>query len=420
MGKRTVRALLATALAVGAGATATATPAHADTITKKVTFNCGDVYTLKPDGTLGNRLGPPLVTYPIVIDVTFTLTGPTEVFAGSTFTATSPSSQEQIPADNDGIPINEVKNLKTTLDVTGAAGIATPTFSGGNVLNPSASVAGNQITINLPGTNTPSVHPGSGAYFFPGGSTFTRPQIDTQVTAGAAGTQIVTKVSSFETNTVVLNGAVVAAVRNCVAQGDPTVGVVNVVAPPVPGAPNAVSDAATTKVGTAVTIDVLKNDTADASETHLPIDTSSLALVTNPAHGTAQIVDGKVVYTPAAGYAGQDSFDYKLCSKLPEATTTTTTTQQPPAASEPGNAAVVVPDAVVAPSAPCDTATVNVTVEAAAVAATTTPTTKAAVAAAAQLPRTGRSTAPLAIVGATLVLAGAALGASRRQHRLAR
>jgi|GEM_PF-6759412 len=44
------------------------------------------------------------------------------------------------------------------------------------------------------------------------------------------------------------------------------------------------------------------------------IDTSSLTLISSPAHGTAQIYpDGSIYYIPANGYAGTDSFTYSIC-----------------------------------------------------------------------------------------------------------
>lgn len=42
------------------------------------------------------------------------------------------------------------------------------------------------------------------------------------------------------------------------------------------------------------------------------IDTATLALVTQPEHGTATVVDGKINYAPNANYAGNDSLKYKV------------------------------------------------------------------------------------------------------------
>jgi Big-like domain-containing protein len=72
-------------------------------------------------------------------------------------------------------------------------------------------------------------------------------------------------------------------------------------------APTAVDDAATTPEGTAVTINVVANDTDP--------DGNSLTVtaVTQPGHGTAtNNANGTVTYTPTAGYVGTDGFDYTI------------------------------------------------------------------------------------------------------------
>ncbi len=71
--------------------------------------------------------------------------------------------------------------------------------------------------------------------------------------------------------------------------------------------PVAVADSATTAQDTPVTVAVLANDT--------DIDGGALSVtaVTQPAHGTAAISGGvNVVYTPASGYSGSDSFTYTV------------------------------------------------------------------------------------------------------------
>jgi hypothetical protein len=74
--------------------------------------------------------------------------------------------------------------------------------------------------------------------------------------------------------------------------------------PPAPAADKATSDA-----GAAVTINVLANDTdSDGS-----LDPSSVRITSNPAHGTVTVnADGSIIYTPAAGYSGQDMFAYAV------------------------------------------------------------------------------------------------------------
>ncbi|MBN2534616.1 MAG: tandem-95 repeat protein, partial [Spirochaetales bacterium] len=71
-------------------------------------------------------------------------------------------------------------------------------------------------------------------------------------------------------------------------------------------APVAADDSASTNEDTAVTIDVLANDT------DIDGDTLSIASAGNPANGTAAVNAGKIVYTPDANYNGTDSFTYTV------------------------------------------------------------------------------------------------------------
>jgi len=74
-------------------------------------------------------------------------------------------------------------------------------------------------------------------------------------------------------------------------------------------APMAVNDSASSQNDAAVTIDVLAND----SEAGGTIDTTSVQIVSGPAHGTAAVTaSGSVVYTPVTGSAGSDSFTYNV------------------------------------------------------------------------------------------------------------
>lgn len=74
-------------------------------------------------------------------------------------------------------------------------------------------------------------------------------------------------------------------------------------------APVAAADTATSDKDAAVTINVLANDSdADGS-----IDSSTVQITMNPAHGSAAIGSGgSVLYTPTAGYSGQDTFSYTV------------------------------------------------------------------------------------------------------------
>ena len=81
--------------------------------------------------------------------------------------------------------------------------------------------------------------------------------------------------------------------------------VTNIDEPPV-----AVDDTAkATEDGSAVTIDVLAND-SDPEGMQL-----TLAATTQPANGTAVVANGMVEYTPNAGYYGSDAFTYTVSDR---------------------------------------------------------------------------------------------------------
>lgn len=73
---------------------------------------------------------------------------------------------------------------------------------------------------------------------------------------------------------------------------------------PVNDAPVATADSAEVNQNSSVAIDVLANDT--------DVDLNSLvvATVTQPQHGTATPLGGKITYAPAVGFTGTDSFTY--------------------------------------------------------------------------------------------------------------
>lgn len=76
--------------------------------------------------------------------------------------------------------------------------------------------------------------------------------------------------------------------------------------PATNGAPTAANDAASTQQDKPVLIDVLANDRDPNG------DALSLAgLVGAPSHGVASIANGKIAYTPKAGFTGSDSFTYR-------------------------------------------------------------------------------------------------------------
>ena len=89
--------------------------------------------------------------------------------------------------------------------------------------------------------------------------------------------------------------------ENACATATVTITVTHVNHPPI-----AIADDATTPEGSPVAIDVLAND-SDPDD-----DDLSIASVTDPAHGTATVVNGKVSYTPDPGFAGTETFSYTI------------------------------------------------------------------------------------------------------------
>ncbi|WP_139275359.1 Ig-like domain-containing protein [Mangrovactinospora gilvigrisea] len=84
---------------------------------------------------------------------------------------------------------------------------------------------------------------------------------------------------------------------------------------PVVWTPSLADDAASTKYTTAVTIDVLANDRSVPSRVSGAAPTLTLASVAAPAHGSASVRDGKILYTPQAGFSGTDAFSYTAAVK---------------------------------------------------------------------------------------------------------
>ncbi len=86
-------------------------------------------------------------------------------------------------------------------------------------------------------------------------------------------------------------------------------------------------DASSTHAGTPVIIDVLANDTFENSD-------RQITATSNGTFGTTTIINGKVVYTPVAGYVGRDTFTYTVTSGGINETATVTVdmTNTPPVA----------------------------------------------------------------------------------------
>lgn len=80
----------------------------------------------------------------------------------------------------------------------------------------------------------------------------------------------------------------------------------NLVLKPLNRPPVAAPDSATTKSGVPVSIDAKANDSDPDN------DPLTLTIVTAPAHGTATVEQGLIVYTPAAGFTGSDALVYRV------------------------------------------------------------------------------------------------------------
>ncbi|CAA6801755.1 MAG: Unknown protein [uncultured Sulfurovum sp.] len=92
---------------------------------------------------------------------------------------------------------------------------------------------------------------------------------------------------------------------------------VNVIA--VNDAPLGVEDNVSTQEDTAITIDVLKNDTDTEG------DSLSIATVSTASHGSTSIVENKVRYTPEANFHGEDTFTYRAYDGTAESAVVTVT-----------------------------------------------------------------------------------------------
>ncbi|MEB8432155.1 Ig-like domain-containing protein [Cocleimonas sp. KMM 6892] len=75
---------------------------------------------------------------------------------------------------------------------------------------------------------------------------------------------------------------------------------------PENSAPIAVGETTPTQMGQAVTLNILDNDSDPEN------DTLTITNVSDPAHGSAVIRGGQIIYTPDAGYVGTDSFTYTI------------------------------------------------------------------------------------------------------------
>jgi hypothetical protein len=373
----------------------------------------------------------------------FTVTAPATAPAGGQATITIPGGTTTLPDESTGFQVDRFENIRTSYKVIGATVVpgsvtsaGSPTANGAPVAPLAPVTTADTVTIGVAGPVVPAYVPGPG-----GGASLTSPTVTFKVTAGAVGSTIQIVPNGTVLTAFPIIGAPTAATTTCtpppnglVPSGPVVLASITVVAPPPPappGAPTAANDLVSTRKDTPVAIDVLANDTPDPE---VGIDLTSLAVKTAPAHGTAAVADGTIVYAPAAGYVGGDTFQYEICSLPTEepattttiATTTTTaapetTTTEPPAltaaqvAGDDGPSDVEADD-----SGPkCHFANVTVTVDDVPVTPETTPTTAAppGTTATPELPRTGDASDDLGLAGFALVVSGLAAVLAFRPRR---
>lgn len=113
--------------------------------------------------------------------------------------------------------------------------------------------------------------------------------------------------------------------------------------------PTAAADSATTSMDVPVTIDVLANDSDPNG------DAIELIGVGTPSNGSAVIESGRVVYQPASGFFGSDSFSYTIQDEAGAAATGTVTVTVEEFVNTPP---VAVNDRVITPYLPAITANV--------------------------------------------------------------
>jgi hypothetical protein len=85
-------------------------------------------------------------------------------------------------------------------------------------------------------------------------------------------------------------------------------------------APVATNDTTTVQANQSVTVNVLANDTSSGGT----LDIASIKVAVSPAHGTAVVMNGAVVYTPTTGYSGLDTFQYSVQDNLGTASNVST------------------------------------------------------------------------------------------------
>ena len=102
--------------------------------------------------------------------------------------------------------------------------------------------------------------------------------------------------------------------------------------PPANSPPVAVDDDASTPIGVPVPIVVVAND----GDPEGNLDPTSVTMVQPPQNGAVVCSLGTCTYTPAPGFSGSDSFDYRVCDTAGACSTATVTVAVPAVSPPPG------------------------------------------------------------------------------------
>ena len=123
----------------------------------------------------------------------------------------------------------------------------------------------------------------------------------------------------------------------CDIDGDCDTATVTITVNPLPDAPTAVNDTASTPEDTAVNIPVSVND----SDPDGDLDPATVSIIAAPSDGTITAIrpDGSVDYLPDPDFTGADTFTYRICDTsglcdTADATVTVTPVADPPSAQD--------------------------------------------------------------------------------------
>jgi hypothetical protein len=260
------------------------------------------------------------------------IAGPVGVNDSATTTASTPVTIDVIPNDSgSGLALQSSTNGSNgTVSIAGGKAVYAPTagFSGTDSFTYTGKDAANHTyTATVTVTVTPVAHGDSA-------TTAAGTPVDVTVVTNDDGSALaVTSVGSALNGTVAIvagkarftpsagfSGAASFSYVATDSSGQATTATVAVTV-----TPRALADSATTNAGSAVTVDALANDLGSGI---------ALSTVSAGANGTAAIVAGKIVYTPAAGFSGTDTVSYSVSGAGGTSTSTIAITVKPVAVND--------------------------------------------------------------------------------------